>query len=270
MNSKLIARESSKQAGQPVQKWRIRLEQELAHVEEFDGWDEDRWQQHLKQTKILSNNYDTVVSLDWPHYCGSATEGCGGASGWCYTLSGQLGGANKRSRRAAMTDSLARSFPHLFADAAYREIRSLVIRGKIPYANLRFSGSGEVHSSHINALQLLKEKGVNLWGFSKNLRICEKLREKKISVIFSCDSTTPIDVLESAIERRLPLAYTSTGIEDYPPQGSIVTFPVHRSGKVKEVVMTDTVCPKIEEEYMMGKRSPAACQLVCTRCHQTS
>jgi hypothetical protein len=250
-------------------KWQIRLEEELSLRKPFDDLDPLQWRQKLKNTKLLSDNYDTVVSLDWPHYCGGATVGCGGEDGWCYTLGGQLGGGAKRSKRAAMTDSLARNHPLLFAEIVAAEVNKLVLTRDISYPNLRFSGSGELHAAHLPAMFMLKDRGINLWGFSRNIRTAIELRKHGISVLFSCDFTTPVNKIHKARRNGLRLAYTSMGVSDIPPDGAFVTFPLHRSGKVREIVLADSVCPKVEQEYLEGKRMRAACQTKCTRCHRS-
>lgn len=252
-----------------LKKWKIRLGEELSLRESFDGWNSDQWRQKLKTTNLLSDNYDTVVSLDWPHYCGGATKGCGGKDGWCYTLGGQLGGGAKRSKRAAMTDSLARHHPDLFGEIVATEIGKLVSMQEIQYPNLRFSGSGEVHPAHLPAILQVKYRGINLWGFSRNIRMAIALRQHEINVLFSCDATTPANRIAEAQKHGLRLAYTSTGVSDNPPEGTFVTFPLHRSGKVKEIVLSTSVCPKVEQEYLEGKRTPAACQTRCARCHRS-
>jgi hypothetical protein len=271
MHSSILKNEADRpvKANDGMSKWQIRLEEELSLRLPFDGLNLSQWRQHLKHTKLLSDNYDTVVSLDWPHYCGGATVGCGGKNGWCYTLGGQLGGSANRSKRSAMTDSLARNYPSLFAEIASAEIEKLVADGEIPYPNLRFSGSGELHYSHLPAIFQLKELGITLWGFSKNLKVAIELRRNDISVLFSCDITTPIEQILDAKNNGLQLAYTSTGVRDTPPDGTFVTFPLHRSGKVREIVLSESVCPKVIQEYTDGRRSRASCQLRCTRCHQS-
>jgi hypothetical protein len=252
-----------------MMKWKLRLKEELSLRKLFDGWNQDQWRQKLKNASLLSDNYDTVVSLDWPHYCGGATEGCGGKNGWCYTLGGQLGGGVKRSKRAAMTDSLARNHPALFGEVVAAEIAKLVSARELPYPNLRFSGSGELHPSHLPALFQLRNRGINLWGFSRNIRLAIQLRRHGISVLFSCDITTPVSRIDDARNSGLRLAYTSTGVSDPPPDGTFVTFPLHRSGKVREIVSAGSVCPKVAQEYLEGKRTRAACQARCTRCHRS-
>jgi hypothetical protein len=256
-------------ANSAKKKWQIRLEEELSLRQPFDSWSLEQWRKKLKNTKLLSDNYDTVVSLDWPHYCGGASLGCGGENGWCYTLGGQLGGGAKRSKRAAMTDSLARNYPALFAEIVAVEVNTLAAANEISYPNLRFSGSGELHPAHLPAMFQLKDRGVNLWGFSRNISMAIELRDYSINVIFSCDITTPIEKIREARRNGLQLAYTSTGVSDAPPEGAFVTFPLHRSGKVREIVVADSVCPKVEQEYLEGKRTRAACQTKCMRCHRS-
>jgi hypothetical protein len=256
----------------PVQKlvsakWRIRLKEELTLGTRFNGWSPAMWEEYLAKRRVLSDNYDTVVSLDWPHFCSGATVGCGGNHGWCYTLGGQIGGSAKRSARAAITDRLARDYPHLFADIVSEEVGQLVKGGRLPYPNIRFSGSGEVHQSHLPALLALAQRRVHLWGFSRNIRIADHLTKEGISVLFSCDSTTPRQTVSEALRRGLKLAYTSTGVDDQPPLDAFVVFPLHCSGRVREIVVSESVCPKILEEYLEGRRKKAACQFNCTRCH---
>jgi hypothetical protein len=248
-------------------KWRLRLNEELSFGTQFKGWSSDKWRNYLTKRRVLSDNYDTVVSLDWPHFCSGATEGCGGDHGWCYTLGGQLGGSSKRSSRAAITDRLARDYPKLFSEIVGGEVDQLVKSGRLPYPNLRFSGSGEIHNSHLPALIALTERGIHLWGFSRNLRVATRLREAGIAVLFSSDSTTPEQTVVEALRSGLKLAYTSTGVDDHPPLDTFVVFPLHRSGSVREVVDSPGVCPKVLEEYLEGRRRRAACQFHCKRCH---
>lgn len=248
-------------------KWRSRLAKELELGGRFIGWSSSEWRSYLASKKLLSVNYDTIVSLDWPHFCGDATEGCGGARGWCYTLGGQLGGADARSIKAAVSDRLARDFPDLFADVVVNEVHELVDGGALPYPNLRVSGSGEAHIAHVPALARVKDRGVQLWGFSKSIKIALEMRKIGASIMFSCDATTPRSKLDEAIKNGFALAYTSIGAGDHPPVGTTVTFPLHRSGRVREVVDTPTVCPKVVEEFFNGKRRQAACQSLCRRCH---
>ena len=251
-------------------KWRARLKDELSFGTQFKSWSQADWRGYLSEKRIVSDNYDTVLSLDWPHFCSGATEGCGGKRGWCYTLGGHIGGSTQRSLRAAITDRLARDYPELFAEISSREIRQFVDKGRIPYPNIRFSGSGEIHLSHVPALLALKARSVHLWGFSRNIRVATLLNREGVSVLFSCDATTPFDRLKDAQDSGLNIAYTSTGVDDVPPAGAFVVFPVHRSGRVREVVDSEKLCPKVVQEYMEGKRKKGACQFSCTRCHMAA
>lgn len=248
-------------------KWRLRLNEELSFGTSFENWSSTKWEEYLTKRRVLSDNYDTVVSLDWPHFCSGATEGCGGDHGWCYTLGGQLGGSSNRSSRAAVTDRLARDHPRLFSEIVRVEVDQLVKNGRLPYANVRFSGSGEVHNAHLPALIALAERGVHLWGFSRNLRVAAHLLEAEIAVLFSCDYTTPEQTILKALKLGLKLAYTSTGVDDRPAYDAFVIFPLHRSGRVREVVNSSEVCPKVLEEYLEGRRKRGACQFICKRCH---
>lgn len=249
-------------------KWKQRLRLELGLADEFKGLTADEWRKKLSRRRLVSDNYDTVISLDWPHYCGHATKGCGGPEGWCYTLGGQIGGNQPRSLRAAMTDRLARDYPEVFAEVVYQEILLFTKNDKLAYPNIRFSGSGEVHQAHFSALISLKEKGVHLWGFSRNPKLAIELQDQGISVLFSCDATTPKKTLDFAQENGLKLAYTSLGVKDTPGFHAFVVFPVHRSGRVREIADTRNVCPKISQEFLTGRRKPASCQQACTLCHQ--
>jgi hypothetical protein len=249
-------------------KWKLRLKLELDMGSEFKGLKADEWNLKLSRKRLVNDNYDTVISLDWPHYCSHATKGCGGPNGWCYTLGGQIGGNKARSLRAAMTDRLARDYPDVFAEIVHKEILQFVKNKKINYPNIRFSGSGEVHQNHFAALIALKNKGVQLWGFSRNPKFAIELQEHGISVLFSCDATTPEQNLEYAKNNGLKLAYTSLGVSDVPKFEAFVVFPVHRSGRVREIADTRNVCPKISQEFLTGKRKPASCQKVCTLCHK--
>ena len=248
-------------------KWKQRLKVELELGEVLKGLTLENWRSKLAGKKLVSDNFDTVISLDWPHYCGHATKGCGGPNGWCYTLGGQVGGSQGRSLRAAMTDRLARDHPDLFADVVSRDVFSFVNSGKLSYPNIRFSGSGEIHKSHFPALLGLKDRGVHLWGFSRSPKLALELRSQGISVLFSCDATTPQKTLSLAREGGLKLAYTSLGVHDAPPVEAFVVFPVHRSGRVREIVDSQNICPKISQEFLNVRRKPASCQQVCTLCH---
>jgi hypothetical protein len=248
------------------QRWRIRLEKELAHRFEFDSLGEQAWIDLLRRRRVTSSNHDTVVALDWPHYCTHATTLCGGTNGWCYTFQGHQAGAN-HNRRTAMVDSLARHFPKLFADAVAREVSGLVANGKLPYANLRYSGSGELAIEHLPALTEVASREIHLWGFTRNLKIASGLLDIGASVIISCDASTPPELFERATALGFPFAYTSSSVSDLPPPGTIVTFPVHRVGRVTEVPDVDSLCPKVLSEFFFETRSGATCQSACHRCH---
>lgn len=248
-------------------RWIRRLRQERALSSRFEKFTESDWRSFSKNSRLLNENYDTVVSLDWPHYCGSATTGCGGVNGWCYTLTGQIAASRERALRAGINDVLATRFPILFAEIIDIELTKLTMRGSLPDRNLRYSGSGELLSRHVPALKAISDLGVRLWGFSKNISVASELKKLGISVLFSCDATTQPEQLKLAAENGLRLAYTSTSISDWPPNGTFVTFPVHRSGKVREVVDVPSICPKVLDEFQSGKRRAGWCQHRCHRCH---
>jgi hypothetical protein len=252
---------------EPLPRWRQRLEKELAFRPEFTELDEGEWRKLLKTRKVSSSNHDTVLSLDWPHFCAHSTPSCGGPQGWCYTFQGNQAG-KLHNRHAAMVDVLARSFPNLFAEKVEEEVGAAVHAGHMPYANLRYSGSGEVVEAYLPALRAVMNKGVHLWGFTRDLRLAKALREMGAGVIISCDRTSPEGFIDKAVKMGFTLGYTSTGVEDLPPKGTVVTFPVHRIGRVREVVDSKTVCPKVLADFLDDCRPPASCQQVCKRCHQ--
>jgi hypothetical protein len=253
---------------EPKARWRLRLEKELAFRRDFENLDENSWRNLLKGRRVTSSNYDTVLSLDWPHFCTNATAACGGPQGWCYTFQGNQAG-KLHNRHAAMVDVLARNFPGVFGEYVADEVRTVVREGQIPYPNLRYSGSGELVEAYLPALQEIRNRGVLLWGFTRNLRLAQELRKLGASVIISCDKTSPPGFIEQAVEQRFPLAYSSSGVEDRPPLGTLVTFPVHRVGRVREVVDSPTVCPKVLADFLDDCRPKASCQLICQRCHKT-
>jgi hypothetical protein len=171
-------------------------------------------------------------------------------------------------RKVAIVDACASKFPKLFAEKVAEEVASYVRQGKLPYPNLRYSGSGELREAHLPALLALKhDHKIVLWGFTRNLNIAAALKSVAISAIFSCDRATPPDAIRQALRLGLSLAYTSTGVDDNPPAGTSVTFPLHRGGRVSEVVDSITVCPKVLSEYLSGHREEGTCQAVCQRCH---
>ena len=163
---------------------------------------------------------------------------------------------------------LARRFPSLFAEKVSQEVDFAVNSGAFKYKNLRYSGSGEVISAHLPALELISAQGVKLWGFTRDLRIAEGLRRIGATVIISCDKSSHPNLTKQSIELNFPLAYTSLGVNDHPPPGTVVTFPLHRIGRVHEVVETPSLCPKVLQDFLHDSRPGGTCQLVCNRCHQ--
>lgn len=166
-----------------------------------------------------------------------------------------------------MVDALARTYPDLFGETVAVEVHGAVTRGLLPYPNLRYSGSGEVVEAYLPALDQLTRRGVRLWGFTRNLRLAEALRKQGAAVIVSCDRTSPEEFVSRAAAAGFPLAYSSAGVMDIPPEGTLVTFPVHRVGRVREVVDSPTICPKVLADYLDDSRPEAACQRFCQRCH---
>jgi hypothetical protein len=252
---------------EPKSRWRLRLDKELVFRPEFEDLDENEWRNLLKGRRVTSSNYDTVLSLDWPHFCANATLACGGPNGWCYTFQGNQAG-KLHNRHAAMVDVLARNFPDIFGEHVAAEVQTMVDEGKIPYPNLRYSGSGEVVEAYLPALRQLQSRGVLLWGFTRNLQLAQELRKLGASVIISCDKTSPPGFVEKAKELMFRLAYSSNGVNDLPPVGTLVTFPVHRVGRVREVVDSPSVCPKVLADFLDDCRPKASCQLICQRCHR--
>ena len=200
MNPRL-AGEMERTEGQELRKakWKTFLRSELQFQTQMRKWSEGRWREELRQRHLLSQNHDTFVSLDWPHYCSGATEACGGERGWCYTFSGSQA-SEKHREKVAYVDYVARKYPNVFAERVIEEINNHVLKGRLPYPNLRFSGSGEMSLMHVDALSQIRSGGVHLWGFTRNLRVAERLHEIGIAVLFSCDSTTDPRVLRKASE----------------------------------------------------------------------
>src|SRR5438552_4629288 len=124
-------------------RWRQRLDKELAFRRDFSAMDESAWRELLKTRRVTSSNHDTVLSLDWPHFCAYSTRACGGTEGWCYTFQGNQA-SKLHNRHAAMVDVLARKFPWLFGESVAGEVHAAVAEGLLPYPNLRYGGSGEV------------------------------------------------------------------------------------------------------------------------------
>jgi hypothetical protein len=247
-------------------RWRVRLEKELAHVGEFESLDEAEWASLLRVRSVTSRNHDTVLSLDWPHYCAHSTPACGGPEGWCYTFQGNQASI-AHNRHAAMVDQLAINEPALFARTVRVEVEKAVASGQLAYPNLRLAGSGETIDAYVPALAEVVRHGVRVWGFTRNIRLAERLREAGVAVIVSCDRTSPPGFVERVTRSDFPIAYTSTGVDDHPPAETLVTFPVHRVGRVREVVDAPTLCPKVLADFLDDSRPEAFCQRYCQRCH---
>ena len=255
----------SNQSNTPA-RWRRRLEKERSYLGEFEHLTLLEWRDLLKKRKVTSSNHDTVLSLDWPHYCAHATVACGGPEGWCYTFQGRQATA-LHNRHAAMVDVLAKTHPALFAERVLAEVEKAVTDGEIPYKNIRFSGSGEMTEKHVDALGSVVASGVHAWGFTRNIAVAKKIRSIGAFVLLSCDATSPEGFAAEAIEAGFLLAYSSSGIEDLAPKGTLVTFPVHKVGRVKEVANVESLCPKVVSEFLHDDRPPSVCQQLCNRCH---
>jgi hypothetical protein len=250
-------------------RWARKLKRELAVGRKYSGFSESEWQDELVGKRITSSNHDTYLALDWPHYCYAATVACGGANGWCYTFQGHQASRSHESR-VALVDALAREAPTLFAQTVVHEVMEAVSQGHLPYPNLRYSGSGECAEHHLPALSLVAAAGVRLWGFTRQPSIAVAIRTFGGAVIFSCDKTTDASSLAEARRHGLPLAYTSSDVSDIPPEGTLVVFPLHRGGRVREVVQHDAICPKVLDDFFLERRPPNSCQSRCIRCHQLS
>ena len=247
-------------------RWKKRLALEMNYTNEFKNLTFDNLEKLLRKRKITSINYDTVISLDWPHYCSHSTLGCGGQNGWRYTFQGNQANA-AHNRHAAMVDQLAKKHPALFVHKVKNEVKKAVESGSIPYANLRLAGSGETIEAYLTPLKELVEQGINLWGFTRNLHLAKKLHDIGVSIIISCDKTSPNGFIEKTIKSKFPIAYTSIDVNDQPPPGTLVTFPIHRVGKVREVVDSKTICPKVLSDFLDDSRPPSFCQNNCHKCH---
>ena len=247
-------------------KWRARLALERAEIERYENLDISELAGLISAADPLSVNHDTVVSLDWPHYCSFATEACGGAKGWCYTFSG-FHVSRSQAAKVAANDVMARRLPHQFAQRVVDCVNQQVRSGRLPYPNLRFSGSGEITLQHIATLAEIKERGVLLWGFTKNPSVASRLAMHGVSVIFSSDHSSEARDVTAARSSGVPIAYSSRGADDNPPDDALVTFPVHVSGRVMEVVDHPSVCPKVVDEFLYGNRIRGWCQERCRRCH---
>ena len=249
-------------------KWKKMLSRELTAANRFLSWDEATWRSFLRNgRRITSSNHDTVLSLDWPHYCVHATDGCGGDNGWCYTFTGFQSG-EAHVNKVGMVDALARRFPALFAERVHKEVTAEVNSGKLDYPNLRYSGSGEVTPHHIDAITKISNLGVHLWGFTRRIDVALKLQRIGAGVLFSVDKTTAPEVVEEVGREGILVAYNSSGVDDAPPEGAFVVFPLHRGGRVREVVDAPALCPKVVHEFFQQRRPEHACQRFCTRCHR--
>lgn len=248
-------------------KWQRLLKKELAHSGSLEQLSRDEVLDRVKKKGILSTNFDTVVSLDFPHYCVGATEGCGGSKGWCYTFQG-FQSLSGHASKVGLVDYCIRTYPDIVVNLVVDEVQELVKKGRLPYPNLRFSGSGEVATMHIELLAEIKQRGVQLWGFSRNIKVATALKSVGIHVIFSCDHSTPSNVVSQAIRLQLPLAYTSCNVQDLPTYDVTVVFPLHRGGRVLQVADHAMNCPKVVAEYFEHSRKQASCQNLCTRCHE--
>ena len=252
-----------------MKRWRIRLEKELVFQDPLEKLSDEELISLMNALPLTSRNHDTVISLDFPHYCIGATEGCGGENGWCYTFQGPLANQSHH-KKVALNDVLAKKFPQLFASKVVKEVNKAKDKGEISYPNLRFSGSGEASKHHVEALGLINSAGVSVWGFSRNIVVANKLRDVGVYVQISCDKTSSSSFITSAIAGGFSLAYTSTAFDDTPPIGTNVVFPLHRSGRVSEVVDTAGLCPKVVEEFFSQQRRPRYCQAFCNRCHSNN
>jgi hypothetical protein len=259
-------RRSEREHAHSTPKWVAMLRRENKERAGFEQLSLEEWRELLTTRNVTSTNHDTVLSIDWPHYCRSASKSCGGSNGWCYTFFGPQASL-AHIRKVAMVDVLATTFPEYFAEAVVREVNVAVSGGRLSYPNIRYSGSGEVTTAHVTALSIIQRSGVALWGFTRDVSVAVALREAGIAVIYSYDHSTNRDELHRATSERLRLAYTSRGVDDPPPIESFVVFPLHRSGRVNEVVDSPGLCPKVVIEYLRQERPQGTCQSVCMRCH---
>jgi len=257
----------SKEGTRTSAKWQRLLKREIAHSQSLKHLSRDEVLDRVKKQGILSTNFDTVISLDFPHYCVGATEGCGGSKGWCYTFQG-FQSLSAHSSKVGFVDYCIRTYPDIVVNSVVEEVQEFVKKGQLPYPNLRFSGSGEVTAIHIDLLTEIKQRGVQLWGFSRNIKVASALKSVGIHVIFSCDHTTPSNVVAQANNFQLPLAYTSCNVQDFPIYDVTVVFPLHRGGRVQQVADHAKNCPKVVAEYFEHSRNQASCQNLCRRCHE--
>lgn len=248
-------------------KWKMRLQRELRFHKEFKSVSFDEMIERISKTRFLSDNYDTVCSLDLPHYCSGATSSCGGEEGWCYTFQG-FQSLESHLKKTSFLDFCIKYHLDSVLSKILDEIKVLVDKKLIPYPNLRYSGSGELAAHHIPLLRKLADNGVLVWGFTKNIDIAIELHNIGISVIFSHDKSSDLKKVNRAHLEGIPLAYTSEGVNDSPIFHTAVVFPLHRGGKVKEIVEHESLCPKVVDEFLGEKRKASSCQNYCTRCHK--
>ncbi len=253
--------------GRLTEKWRQLLAQELQYRNALTGQSTEKLTELCKRSKLLSGNIDTGVSLDFPHYCTGATPLCGGPRGWCYTFSGRHC-SEGHHQKVALIDVLSVKEPELLAATVLTEVDNARVKGLVSSMNLRYAGSGEVAPHHLPALKIISSKGIKLWGFTKRLDVALSLRAIGASVLFSWDSSSKLDLVQEAVTNGFQLAYTSADALDRPEIPSFVVFPLHRQGRVREVVDCSNLCPKVVEEYLTDTRRPGACQSRCTRCHE--
>ena len=251
-----------------IMKWKTALQAELAHQSGIKSLPVGDLLKLLPSQKVTSLNHDTVISINWPHYCSCATSACGGEGGYCYTLQGVMKSA-AHAKKAAIIDIIATTEPSFFAQRVYEEVVNSMVSGAQSTLNVRYSGSGELTLKHIPAVERIRETGVIPWGFTRRIDVAKSLMGSGISVLLSADWTTDGDIIREAQKASIPMSYTSRGVNDIPPVGTFVTFPVHRSGRVSEVVDHPTLCPKVIDEFLNMRRQESWCQLRCNRCHAT-
>jgi hypothetical protein len=247
-------------------KWKVKLDIEMKLKKKFESLSISDLSKKIELKKILSDNHDTVVSLDFPHYCYYSTESCGGKNGWCYTFQGYQS-MNNHYSKVALIDIASEKIPKLLAKKISSEVNTVFKNNKIPYPNIRYCGSGEISKKHLKLLNYIKDEGIHLWGFTRNIELGKILKNEDISVIISIDKTSDKKVYTNASDNGLKIAYTSDSIDDVPPKGCHVVFPVHRLGKVKEVGDFESLCPKVVSEFFTGCRKNGTCQNECKKCH---
>jgi len=249
-----------------MQKWKLKLKEEMAESKPISDLSNKELELLIHRKTILSSNYDTVLALDFPHYCSKATLGCGGEKGWCYTFGGHQAGPS-HAKKVALVDVASKRIPKILVNKILREIEAATHKKRLPYPNLRISGSGEAAFHHLDLIGMINAAGVKTWGFTKNISIAIAMRKLGTNILISADKTTPKDLIHQAKKDDFRFAYTSTDHIDYPPENTLVTFPLHRGGRVREAVDSPSLCPKVIEEFLSGKRRDAYCQLRCNRCH---